>query len=86
MATESTESSSEAGGATSLQEQFLGALQLTQNATLQFVSAWFDGATELVAKMADMTKLPAVGSLPEPPNSSTSPAVDEFHSVSSRTR
>jgi polyhydroxyalkanoate synthase len=66
MATESTESSSEAGGATSLQEQFLGALQLTQNATLQFVSAWFDGATELVAKMADMTKLPAVGSLPEP--------------------
>jgi len=64
MATEDTGSFFEGGA--SIQDQFLGALQLTQNATLQFVSAWFDGATEMVTKMADVAKVPAATSLPEP--------------------
>jgi len=57
MATEDTGSFFEGGA--SIQDQFLGALQLTQNATLQFVSAWFDGATEMVTKIqkATQTKL-----------------------------
>ena len=65
MATENTESSSD-GGVASLQEQFLSAIQLTQDVTRQFVSAWFDGAVELVTQMADVAKVPAIDALPEP--------------------
>jgi polyhydroxyalkanoate synthase len=65
MATESTEGSPDGGGAT-LQEQFLSAIQLTQEVTQQFVTAWFDGTVELVNQMAELTKVPAVESLPEP--------------------
>ena len=65
MATKNTGSSSDDVGS-SLQDQFLGAIQLTQNATLQFVSAWFNGATELVTKMADVVKTPALDPLPAP--------------------
>ena len=65
MATQNTEGPSE-GRPASFQSSSSEALQLTQDATLQFVSAWFDGATELVTKMADMTNIPAVESLPEP--------------------
>jgi polyhydroxyalkanoate synthase len=65
MATEHTEGESDGGGAT-LQEQFLEALQLTQEVTQQFVTAWFDGTVELVSQMAELTKVPAFGALPEP--------------------
>src|ERR1035438_6258678 len=65
MATENTEGSSNGGGA-SLQEQFLSALQLTQKVTQQFVSAWFDGAVDLVTQMANVAKVPAIDALPEP--------------------
>src|SRR5579863_7590752 len=65
MATENTDGSSNGGG-TSLQEQFLSAIQLTQEVTQQFVNAWFDGTVEMVNQMAELTKVPSVESLPEP--------------------
>src|ERR1035441_3044373 len=51
---EKNETANAAGDTSTLAGQLLSALQLSQDATLQFVSAWFDGAAEVVAKLTDM--------------------------------
>ncbi len=47
-----------------LAASLLSALQLTQDATLQFVSAWFDGASEVVTKLSEMAAPPDPDSVP----------------------
>jgi len=44
--------------------QLLSALQLSQDVTMQFVSAWFNGATEVVTKLTEMAVQPAAGGVP----------------------
>jgi polyhydroxyalkanoate synthase subunit PhaC len=44
--------------------QFLSALQSSQYFTMKFVNAWFDGATEAVAKLTDIAKTPTTDSAP----------------------
>src|ERR1035437_4616281 len=53
---EKNETANAAGDASTLAGQLLSALQLSQDATLQFVSAWFDGAAEGVAKLTDIDR------------------------------
>ncbi|MFI5035417.1 MAG: PHA/PHB synthase family protein [Acidimicrobiales bacterium] len=66
MVDENSEVPPESPDTPGLPEQFLAAIQVTQEATLQFVSAWFDGAAELVTKMAEMTTRATPSPLPEP--------------------
>ncbi|MCU1363861.1 MAG: Poly-beta-hydroxybutyrate polymerase domain protein [Acidimicrobiaceae bacterium] len=44
--------------------QLLSALQLSQDVTMHFVSAWFSGATEVVTKLVEMTAPPTAGGIP----------------------
>ena len=64
MAQEHSESESATSAGTSLAGQLLSALQLTQDVTLQFVSAWFDGASEVVSKLTEMAVAPIPRAVP----------------------
>ena len=66
MVDEQNETNNLADDTTTLAGQLLGALQLTQDATLQFVSAWFDGAAEVVAKLTDIAVSPTASTVPSP--------------------
>jgi poly[(R)-3-hydroxyalkanoate] polymerase subunit PhaC len=44
----------------------MSALEFTQDFTLKFVSAWFDGATEVVSKLTDLATAPATNSATPP--------------------
>ncbi|MGP8010678.1 MAG: PHA/PHB synthase family protein [Acidimicrobiales bacterium] len=44
--------------------QFLSALQSSQDFTLKFVNAWFQGATEVVAKLTDVAMTPTKETTP----------------------
>jgi polyhydroxyalkanoate synthase len=58
LVTEKNEASGTEGPDSSLAGQFLNALQCSQDLTLKFVSAWFDGAAEVVAKVTDLALTP----------------------------
>ena len=60
------EATSPAGPGSPLAEQLMGALQISQDATRQFVSAWFDGAAEFFTKLTEMVQLPQPGAIPAP--------------------
>jgi polyhydroxyalkanoate synthase len=70
-----------AGESPNREDQFLNLIKATQDISLSFVSAWFDGAAKLVTKIAEAPK----PSLPEPP---TADKVVEFtrHVVESQQR
>ena len=63
---EKNETANAAGDTSTLAGQLLSALQLSQDATLQFVSAWFDGAAEVVATLTDMAATPKPDTIPSP--------------------
>ena len=67
MVTENSEASSAEGHDSSLAGQFLSALQFSQDFTLKFVNAWFDGAGEVVAKLTDLAVSPEKDA-PQPPS------------------
>jgi polyhydroxyalkanoate synthase subunit PhaC len=66
LATEKSESSGAVGGDSSLAGQFLSALQVSQDFTLKFVNAWFDGAGEVVEKMTDLARSPLMNTVSPP--------------------
>jgi len=66
MTDESAEGSGEQPTSPSLQDQVLSALQLTQETTLKFVSAWFEGATTLASNVAEISKLLTPAEVPAP--------------------
>jgi polyhydroxyalkanoate synthase len=66
MAEGNGEGSPDAAPRPGFSEQFLEAIQVTQNATLEFVSAWFEGAAQLVTKMADLAAAAAPTPAPDP--------------------
>jgi polyhydroxyalkanoate synthase len=51
-----TEGTRAGDGTSHFEEQLLSGLKFTQDATLQFMSAWFDGVAKLVTKVADAPK------------------------------
>ena len=51
MVTGDNEATSPAGPGSPLAEQLLSVLQISQDATRQFVSAWFDGASEFLIEL-----------------------------------
>ena len=59
MVTENGESSGTEGHDSSLAGQFLSALQVSQDFTLKFVNAWFDGAGEVISKLTDHAVSPS---------------------------
>jgi polyhydroxyalkanoate synthase len=67
VVTENSEASSAEGHDSSLAGQFLSALQFSQDFTLKFVNAWFDGAGEVVAKLTDIAVSPEKDA-PQPPS------------------
>ena len=66
MVTGDNEATSPVGPTSPLAEQFLGALKISQEATSQFVSAWFDGAGEFFNKLTQMVQLPQPVAVPAP--------------------
>lgn len=64
MTTEQSETSGAEGHDSDLAGQFLSALQLSQDVTLKFVNAWFDGAGEVVAKLTDLALTPTKDTTP----------------------
>ncbi|HVA53402.1 MAG TPA: alpha/beta fold hydrolase [Acidimicrobiales bacterium] len=66
MVNEENGTASAADDSSTLAGQLLSALQLSQDATLQFVSAWFSGAAEVVAKLTDMAATPKPETIPSP--------------------
>src|ERR1022692_4863557 len=62
MIVEDTEETSARSGGARFEEQLLSGIKFTQDASLQFISAWFDGVAKLVTKVAEAPKptLPAV--------------------------
>jgi polyhydroxyalkanoate synthase len=63
MAMVDTEDTREDVGSSPLEDQFLNAIKVSQDISLQFVSFWFDSAAKLVTKIAEAPK-PV---LPDPP-------------------
>jgi polyhydroxyalkanoate synthase len=64
LVTEKNETSSAPDHDSSLAGQFLSALQFSQDVTLKFVNAWFEGAGEVVAKMTEVAMAPANATTP----------------------
>ena len=64
---ENNEGAETADTGSSLAGQLLSALQLTQDVTLQFVSAWFDGASEVVTKLTELAVQPVPSVVPPAP-------------------
>jgi polyhydroxyalkanoate synthase len=64
LVNEQNETANAADDGSTMVGQLLSAMQVSQDATLQFVSAWFDGAAEVVAKLTDMATTPKPDSTP----------------------
>ena len=64
MAEEHSERATTDDVGSSLAGQLLSALQLTQDVTMQFVSAWFDGASEVVSKLTELAVQPSPSAVP----------------------
>lgn len=67
MVNEKHETTNAPDESSTLASQLLSALQLSQDATLSFVSAWFDGAAEVVTKLTEMATMAKHDTIP-PPN------------------
>jgi polyhydroxyalkanoate synthase len=63
---EKSEATGAEGPDSSLAGQFLSALQFSQDFTLKFVNAWFDGAGEAVAKLTELAMVPTKDTTPLP--------------------
>ena len=64
MVEEHSEGPTSTDPGSSLAGQLLSALQLTQDVTMQFVSAWFDGANEVMSKLTEMAVPTAPDAVP----------------------
>ena len=66
MVVEDTEETPARSGGARFEEQLLSGIKFTQDASLQFISAWFDGVAKLVTKVAEAPKptLPAAVAKP----------------------
>jgi polyhydroxyalkanoate synthase len=56
MVVEDTEVARERTGGLHFEEQLINGIKFTQDASLQFISAWFDGVAKLVTKVAEAPK------------------------------
>ena len=66
MVKENSEPLGAVGDDTGLAGQFMSALQVSQDFTLKFVSAWFDGASEVMSKLTDLATSPSSDTLKPP--------------------
>ncbi len=66
LAAESNKASGAGDENSDLANQLLGALESSQEATMQFVSAWFKGAGELVSHLTEMVTVPKTEAVPAP--------------------